>query len=226
VIKVAILTLRGLEALHNWKPQIVHRDLKSRNILVEADWQTKLCDFGESRYTTVRLYLDQPKLLSLINRCHPPTLQGTNLETLCKVRGTYAYIAPEVYFGQSFTPKSDVYAFGVILWEIANRCVKGSYESPFSEFKSLIYDFQIIVQASRKGLRPTVHKDVPAALSNMIRRCWDHEPSNRPDATSILRFFEEIQIEPNPKKWVDVKHAVAFPPVGGAGVAGNPPKSG
>ena len=39
-------------------------------------------------------------------------MQGTNLETLCKVRGTYAYIGPEVYFGQSFTPKSDVYAFG------------------------------------------------------------------------------------------------------------------
>jgi hypothetical protein len=64
------------------------------------------------------------------------------------------------------------------------------------------------------------------ALANMIRRCWDHEPANRPDTTSILRFFEEIQSEPNPKKWVDAKYAAAYPPPGGAGVAGNPPKSG
>lgn len=202
VIKVSISTLRGLDSLHKWKPQILHRDLKSRNILVEDDWTAKLCDFGESRYNT-----------------------GTNIDTLCKIRGTYAYISPEVYFGQSFTPKSDVYAFGVILWELCNRCVRGSYQSPFSEYKALVYDFQIIVQASRKGMRPTIHAQVPPALANIIRLCWDHEPANRPAASQILKFFEEIAAGDvsRPQDWDKAKYALHWPPPGGPGVAGNPP---
>ena len=40
------------------------------------------------------------------------------------MRGTYAYISPEVYFGQSFTPKSDVYAFAIVAWELVTKCIK------------------------------------------------------------------------------------------------------
>lgn len=201
VVKVCISTLRGLDSLHKWKPQILHRDLKSRNILVEDDWTAKLCDFGESRYNT-----------------------GTNVDTLCKIRGTYAYISPEVYFGQSFTPKSDVYAFGVILWELCNRCVRGVYQAPFSEYKALVYDFQIIVQASRKGMRPTIAPLVPPALANVVRLCWDHEPANRPTAAQLLKFFEEIAVDPShPEDWEKAKHAPHWPPLGGPGVAGVAP---
>lgn len=128
-LKIANQIVRGLHSLHNWKPQIVHRDLKSRNILVTDDWQIKLCDFGESRQ-----------------------LIGTNLETLCKMRGTYAYIAPEVYFGHSFTTKSDIYSFGIVLWELAHRCIRGSYMAPYAEYKHLIYDFQIVVQVLTKRM--------------------------------------------------------------------------
>lgn len=201
VIKVSISTLRGLDSLHKWKPQILHRDLKSRNILVEDDWTAKLCDFGESRYNT-----------------------GTNIDTLCKIRGTYAYISPEVYFGQSFTPKSDVYAFGVILWELCNRSVRGVYQAPFAEYKALIYDFQIIVQASRKGMRPTIAAGVPPALANVIRLCWDHEPANRPTAAQLLKFFEEISLDSShPENWEKAKHAFPWPPPNGPGVAGAAP---
>jgi serine/threonine protein kinase len=203
VFKVCISTLKGLDSLHKWKPQIVHRDLKSRNILIEDDWAAKLCDFGESRYTT-----------------------GTNIDTLCKIRGTYAYIAPEVYFGQSFTTKSDIYAFGVILWELCNRCVRGTYLAPFAEYKTLVYDFQIIVMASRKGMRPTIDPAIPSALSNLIRLCWDHEPANRPDTVQILRFFEEIATDSTrPAEWTKAKNVLEWPPAGGPGVAGSPPRT-
>lgn len=202
-IRVCISTLRGLDSLHKWKPQIVHRDLKSRNILLDEDWGAKLCDFGESRHTT-----------------------GTNLDTLCKIRGTYAYIAPEVYFGQTFTPKSDVYAFGIILWELCNRIVRGSYLAPFAEYKTLVYDFQIIVQASRKGMRPTIDKNVPPALANVIQLCWDHEPANRPDTTQLLKFFEEISSDSGrPQEWTKSKNAMQYPPAEGAGQAGAPPRT-
>jgi len=84
------------------------------------------------------------------------------------------------------------------------------------------------LQASRKGLRPTIHKDVPVAIANAIRRCWDHEPANRPDASQLLKFFEEIHNEPNQKKWFEAKNYVHvdWPPAGGPGKAGAPPKTG
>jgi hypothetical protein len=189
VIKIANQIVRGLHSLHNWKPQIVHRDLKSKNILVTDDWQIKLCDFGESRQLT-----------------------GTNLETLCKMRGTYAYIAPEVYYGHSFTTKSDIYSFGIILWELSHRCIRGSYMAPYSEYKHLVYDFQIVVQASRRGIRPTIDKDCPEAISNCIQRCWNADPQVRPDTESLIAFFEEIIQEPDPKKWVNAKTAFSPPP--------------
>lgn len=58
----------GVAALHNNDPQIVHRDLKSLNLLVSSQWVIKVCDFGLSRFSTT-----------------------SNLETLAKMRGTMAY---------------------------------------------------------------------------------------------------------------------------------------
>jgi len=44
------------------------------------------------------------------------------------MRGTFAYCAPEVYHGQTYTPKADVYSFSIVLWELMVRCLKGIYE--------------------------------------------------------------------------------------------------
>lgn len=201
VIKVSLSIIKGLSSMHSWKPQIVHRDLKSRNILVEEDWQTKLCDFGESRFATTQ-----------------------NIDTLCKLRGTYAYIAPEIYFGQSYTTRSDVYAFGIVLWELCTRCILKQYQSPYSSYKSLIHDFQIIVQAAKKGIRPEINKDIPEPMVNVMKLCWDHEPKNRPDVDTLLHFFEDISEFPDqPDKWGSVPNAIKWPPPDGPGVPGNPP---
>lgn len=83
--------LQGIECLHNWEPPVVHRDLKSLNLLVNEKWEVKVCDFGLSRFNT-----------------------GSNLETLVKMRGTFAYCSPEVYFGEQFSTKSDVYRYGYL----------------------------------------------------------------------------------------------------------------
>ena len=92
----------------------------------------KVCDFGLSRY--LRLSADD--------------------STLHKMRGTYAYSAPEVYFGEKYSTKSDVFSTGVILWEIVSRVVTGNYQRPFKEFK---IDFPNNHRVSKEG-KKTRHR--------------------------------------------------------------------
>ncbi|KAK5575400.1 hypothetical protein RB653_010660 [Dictyostelium firmibasis] len=170
--RFAIETVRGIECLHKWDPPIVHRDLKSLNLLVNDKWEIKVCDFGLSRFNT-----------------------GSNLETLVKMRGTFAYCAPEVYYGEQFSGKSDVYSIAVILWELVTRCINGRYERPFSEYKNLQHDFQIIIQTAKKNLRPTIPKACPESLVSLIQDCWDPNLENRPTCTDILSRLVTIENE-------------------------------
>ncbi len=80
--------------LHSCSPPILHRDLKSLNILLDDHLRVKLGDFGWTRalgnYMTSKI-------------------------------GTYQWMAPEVIAGQAYTTKADVFSFGIMLWEIATR---------------------------------------------------------------------------------------------------------
>eukprot|EP01087_Luapelamoeba_hula_P009632 TRINITY_DN2508_c0_g1_i1.p1 TRINITY_DN2508_c0_g1~~TRINITY_DN2508_c0_g1_i1.p1 ORF type:complete len:918 (-),score=147.73 TRINITY_DN2508_c0_g1_i1:27-2780(-) len=176
--------MRGILALHSWKPTIVHRDLKSLNLLVDENWDVKVCDFGLSRFT-----------------------DGGNMSTLGKLRGTFAYCAPEVYFGERFSLKSDVYSAGVVLWEIMMRTLTGEYARPYAEYRHLVFDFQIIIQTAKKALRPTIPATCPAPFANLIRRCWDGEADNRPESPEILAELENMKriYEADSSAWESVR---------------------
>lgn len=169
----------GMSELHGWKPSpIVHRDLKSLNLLVTQDWKIKVCDFGLSRFTG-----------------------GNNLETFKKLCGTFAYCAPEIFNGGSFTDRSDVFSMGIVIWEILNRTMKGKYEQPYAEF-NLVYDFQIIVQASQ-GLRPSPPPDTPTILLDLIKSCTDGDATKRPTAAEVVDKITEIKeiYKANQSEW-------------------------
>ena len=93
-LRMALDVARGMNYLHSCKPPIIHRDLKSPNLLVEMDLTIKVCDFGLSRI-----------------RC------STMLSAKSQA-GTPEWTAPEVLRGGVCSEASDVYSFGVILWEI------------------------------------------------------------------------------------------------------------
>ena len=159
--------VRGMHFLHcGGKNAIIHRDLKSQNLLVTRDFCVKVGDFGLSRYNTVS--------------------NGTTLSNLC---GTMSHCAPEVFAGERFTTKSDVYSLGMVLWELAERVASGKYSAPFKEYPFITLDIQIIIQASQKHLRPTIHKDVPERFAALIRRCWDPDPDARPTTADLLAFI-------------------------------------
>ncbi|GMN45501.1 hypothetical protein TIFTF001_014679 [Ficus carica] len=94
-MKIALDTARGLEYLHeHCNPSVIHRDLKSSNILLDANFNAKLSDFG----------------LAVADR----TQNKNNI----KLSGTLGYVAPEYLLDGKLTDKSDVYAFGVVLLEL------------------------------------------------------------------------------------------------------------
>lgn len=101
-LKLALDAARGIEYLHTYAvPPIIHRDIKSANILLDASWAAKVSDFGLS---LLRLKdddeTDEPE----------------------RTAGTVGYMDPEYYRLQTLTDKSDVYSFGVVLLELLSGC--------------------------------------------------------------------------------------------------------
>ncbi|KAL8166513.1 hypothetical protein V2J09_008012 [Rumex salicifolius] len=94
-MKMAVDVAKGMNCLHTSHPTIVHRDLKTPNLLVDNNWVVKVCDFGLSRLK------------------HHTFLSSKS------TAGTPEWMAPEVLRNEQSNEKCDIYSFGVILWELA-----------------------------------------------------------------------------------------------------------
>ncbi|GMI84991.1 ENHANCED DISEASE RESISTANCE 1 [Hibiscus trionum] len=105
-IKMALDVARGMNCLHTSTPTIVHRDLKSPNLLVDKNWSVKVCDFGLSR------------------------LKHNTFLSSKSTAGTPEWMAPEVLRNEPSNEKCDVYSFGVILWELATQRLPWSGMNP------------------------------------------------------------------------------------------------
>ncbi len=92
--RIALEIARGMNYLHLFKPPIMHRDLKSLNILIDDSFTAKIADFGWTR---------------------------VKAKEMTEKIGTWQWMAPEVIDTRIYTEKADVYSYGIILWEIASR---------------------------------------------------------------------------------------------------------
>jgi len=92
--RMAMDAARGVNYLHSFPTPVLHRDLKSLNLLLDENFRIKVADFGWTR---------------------------TMASTMTGKIGTYQWMAPEVISGHNYTEKADVFSFGIVLWEIASR---------------------------------------------------------------------------------------------------------
>jgi len=159
----------GIQALHNCDPPIIHRDLKTHNVLVTHDYTCKIADFGLSRKDT-----------------------PSNLKSLTEAKGTYAYMAPESYTNSKSTQASDIYSLGVIFWEIFYFLKNKKYLKPYGEYRKLIVvEFSILMMAATNQMRPTI-PNINDPVKNIISTLWAQEPENRPNINQVIENVDQI----------------------------------
>lgn len=150
----------GLSYLHSCN--ILHRDLKSLNVLLDNQLQAKLCDFGLSRLK-----------------------QETNAASSRSkaVVGTLAWMAPELFKRHvKYTKHADIYSFGMILWEIASR------KLPFSDATHP----GVLRQWIERGEKEELPDNTPKEFAQLIVKCWNKVPSERYSADKIVTILDGI----------------------------------
>nr|XP_043623694.1 uncharacterized protein LOC122595406 [Erigeron canadensis] len=178
-LKICIGIARGLHYLHSGvgiEAGVIHRDVKSSNIMLNESWAAKITDFG--------LALRGPTDDQPLNYA----------EDL--VRGTFGYLDPDYYMTGKLTMKTDVYAFGVVLIEVLCRMSA----TVRNLGKGLIICFQDCVREGKWKDIPDIdisHQIAPKCLKEFGRiaeRCLDVNPRKRPTMAEVLFSLESLLI--------------------------------
>jgi serine/threonine protein kinase len=127
--------------------------------------------------------------ISDLGMCQPA---NKNKEQLVKEEGIYGvlpYMAPEVLRGYQYKKAADIYSFGIIMNEFISE------ETPYNDIP---HDHVLAIKIC-KGLRPKISKDTPKLLADLIMKCWDAKPENRPSAKELYQILDKLDDEKRDK---------------------------
>ncbi|GJR01534.1 kinase RLK-Pelle-CrRLK1L-1 family protein [Tanacetum coccineum] len=178
-LKICIGAARGLEYLHTGtgiEHGVIHRDVKSSNILLHKSWAAKISDFG-------------------LSKIGPTNQPSTYVNTL--VKGTFGYLDPNYFNTGRLTRKSDVYAFGVVLFEVL--CRKRAVDSTLDEeqwgLASWAQDsikegrLKEIIDTSIKG---EISSKCLKEFAQLAGRCLHSHPKKRPTMAEVVVGLDSI----------------------------------
>jgi len=157
VKRVAAGAARGINYLHCGQPAVLHRDLKSANILLDESYNAKVADFGLSRL--------KAQTRSMTGNC-----------------GTVQWMAPEILSNESYAEPSDVYSYGIILWELLVR------ECPYEGMSPI----QCALAVLNDDSRPKVPDWCPPTFVALITMCLERDPRLRPTFSQILSALDSM----------------------------------
>ncbi|XVF09152.1 hypothetical protein REPUB_Repub07fG0066900 [Reevesia pubescens] len=184
-LKIALGSARGLAYLHHdCCPKVVHRDIKSSNILLDENLEPHVSDFG-----LAKLLVDED--------AHVTTV----------VAGTFGYLAPEYLQSGRATEKSDVYSFGVLLFELVTA--KRPTDPTFVKRGLNVVGWMNTLLGENR-LEDVVDKrctdadmETVEAIVEIAAKCTDANPDERPTMSQVLQLLEQEVMSPCPSDFYE-----------------------
>lgn len=183
-IKVAVGAARGLSFLHDSESQVIYRDVKASNILLDSEFNAKLSDFGLAKAG--------------------PTGDRTHVTT--QVMGTQGYAAPEYIATGRLTARADVYSFGVVLLELLSgrrafdKNKVGIEQNLVDWAKPYLGDKRKLFRIMDTKLEGQYPKKGAYTIANLALQCISHETKQRPRMREVLASLQSLQdVKDEPK---------------------------
>ncbi|KAE9050232.1 hypothetical protein PR001_g2570 [Phytophthora rubi] len=180
-LTIALHIAEGLAYMHSLNPKVIHRDLKSKNVLLNNEYEAKLSDFGVSR----------ERLVADVN--------GGPGRFMTPGVGTSFWIAPEVLLGRDYDERADVFSFGVVLSEIDTDDYpywnSGTVPAQDNPDERRSQEQKILEKVALGSLRPTFYNDCPPGVLALAASCLEGRPENRPSASEVVLTIKELMRE-------------------------------